>query len=125
MQVKADDKRPFLDFLGEKLEDLQISTRVCRKHTHMEQFLHHELDHSQNIKLGITKHLYDRVRSMSWDVRDREHEFGNISHTKRMWAWIRANREILSSNKEKTCTVVTPYVKGLPEKQRIIRNSIK
>ena len=58
----------FLDTLLRRREDGSLDVSVCRKPTHMDQYLHFESHHPTHVKRGVVRCLHDRARS-----RDHQH----------------------------------------------------
>ena len=64
METENDDKLAFLDIAVSREPDCRLTTSVCRKTTHTDQYLGYDSHHSQSVKRGIVKCLYERAKRL-------------------------------------------------------------
>lgn len=58
-----------------------IRTTVYRTPSHTGQYLHYDFSDLHNVKVEVTKCLYDRARTICSNKWDRQEEFENIRRT--------------------------------------------
>lgn len=67
MEVDTEDQIHFVDVLVCKNSNGTIKTKVYRKPTHTEQYLHFSSNHPHNVKVCVARCLYDRVKNICSD----------------------------------------------------------
>ena len=115
---------PFLDTLLTVEENGTISTKIYRKKTHTDQYLHFNSNHHAGQKLGIVSTLKKRMEIITKEqdkVEEEEHiekAFRSCGYPE--WAVKRKNKEKKKSQLKEDDQVVArvsiPYTKGLSEK---------
>jgi len=65
---------PFLDLLFRRQPDGALSTKVYRKPTHTDQYLHFRSHHPINHKTGVVRTLMDRKETLVSTENDKNKE---------------------------------------------------
>ena len=64
MRTEKDKNLAFLDTAVSREPDGRLTTSICRKPTHTNQYLAYDSHHPQSVKRGIIKCLYERAKRL-------------------------------------------------------------
>lgn len=78
MEKESNRRIPFLDMLVERKE-AELSTKVYRKNTHIDRYIHFKSYHHPRVKSGVISCLKNRAEK----VCDQEHLGAERAHLKR------------------------------------------
>ena len=108
-----------------RLKERCISTSVYRKNTHTGRYLNYFSNHSDLVKLGVARSLYDRAKNICSSTENYRQEIKEISKALRRNGYptkisIQARREHKRNNNFVfTINNSIPYIQGFSE---ILRN---
>ena len=122
MEKEKDGQLPFLDSMLCIEEDRSISTKIYRKKTHTDQYLHFESNHHVRQKVGIVSTLKKRIENITKE-EDKDQEEKHIERAFKAcgypdWA-VKKKKKKAQQSKEEDDTlarVSLPYTKGLSER---------
>ena len=123
-----DNTLPFLDTSVSRDSDGLLTTSVCRKPTHTDQYLAYDSRHLQSVKRGIVKCLYDQAKHLTTKpsvISEEKKHLSSVlvsngypsSFIRKLTKTTRptANKELTQEFKS---TAVLPYIKGVSESLR-------
>ena len=121
IELEEDNQLPFLDTLVCVENDRTISTKIYRKKTHTNQYLHFNSNHHTRQKVGIVSTLKKRLELVTKEEDKKEEEsfledaFGACGYPD--WVTKRKNKENKEKEKHQYAGRVSmPYTKGLSER---------
>jgi len=122
-ETPEENKLPYLDTLVMLQEEGTLKTRVYRKATHTNQYLHFASNHHIKQKMGIVSTLKRRITTHVTDINDKTEEEITINKALRKCGhsdW-NINRKPNQNPQNKTkeepyARVSIPYTKGLSER---------
>ena len=129
IEIEKDNQLPFLDILLTKKEG-KLSTKVYRKKTHTNRYLHSDSHHHPNQKIGIIKTLTIRASKIS-DSHHLEHE---INHLRHVFQHNGYNKHVINKTIHQTLNknnfkrafdipkISLPYIKGTTDRISRILN---
>ena len=121
IELEEDNQLPFLDTLVCVENDRTISTKIYRKKTHTNQYLHFNSNHHTRQKVGIVSTLKKRLELVTKEEDKKEEEsfledaFGACGYPD----WVTKRKRKENKEKEKhqyAGRVSMPYTKGLSER---------
>ena len=123
IEYEENNQMPFLDTLICVEEDRTITTKVYRKQTHTNQYLHFKSNHHTRQKIGIVSTLKKRLDLVTKEEDKKEEEriienaFSACGYPE--WVTKRKNKGNTNKSKEKdqfAGRISMPYTKGLSER---------
>ena len=134
-ELETEGRLAFLDVEILLQDDGSINTKVFRKPTHTDQYLHWESAHHLDHKRSVVRTLLNRARSHITEPAAQEEEIGHIkkvlkANGYRDWIFETPNQSDKNLRKERkdqlntpTPSIGLPYIKGLSEElQRIFKD---
>ena len=121
IEYQENNQLPFLDTLVCVEEDRTVSTKIYRKKTHTNQYLHFNSNHHTRQKVGIVSTLKKRLELITKEV-DKQEEVIVIEEAFKAcgypeWLLQRDSNSKTSKEKEQYLGRVSmPYTKGLSER---------
>ena len=131
-EQKQDGSMPFLDILVTPQEDGILSTRVCRKPTHTDQYLQWNSHHNLACKYSVINTLTHRTKAVCSSFQLLKEELKHLEEALTQCKYPRwAFQKILKRTRkqeekernittQKRCHIVVPYTKGLCESYKSI-----
>ena len=124
MELEQDNTIPFLDVLVER-RSCQFSTKVYRKPTHNDSYLHYRSNHHPRVKSGIVKCLGTRAQRIC-DRKDIDEETTRLKNVFQAIGYPTYKIQSLLTIRHRTIhrrdpgeddrkTLVLPYIPGLSE----------
>jgi hypothetical protein len=132
MKVEVNETLQFLDVLVTK-RGSKLAEKVYRKPTHIGRYLHFQSNHAYHVRRGVAYSLSSRAKVICQDKKNFNNEIKNVRHDLMLKEYPqefvdsvmkppRSNHP--SSDTIYQGTVIIPYVKGISEKLRRVRNRI-
>ena len=121
MEEEEEKKIPFLDAMVMLEEDGSITTKVYRKKTHTNQYLHYQSNHHPRQKIGTVSTLTKRMEIISKEEDRIEEEqtirkaFKSCGYPDWVFKKKKKDQEKKKEN-ESVGRISIPYVKGLSER---------
>jgi hypothetical protein len=130
MEVEAIDTHPFLNILV-MTRGPKLTMKEYRKPTHTGPYPHFKSNHPHYVKRGVVHSSVNRAKVMCQNQKDFNNEITDIRHDLMLNEFLEEFTDSVmkpsrsncpSSDTEYLGTVIIPYVKGISEKFRRIRN---
>ncbi|XP_046550408.1 uncharacterized protein LOC124260192 [Haliotis rubra] len=80
METERDSALPFLDVHVSRDPCKKIQTKVYRKPTHSDQYIHFNSNHPPKTKSGVISTLTKRAKNICSSNHDLEHELNHLQH---------------------------------------------
>ena len=129
MEEEQDLSLPFLDVRVVR-HNHKLYTKVYKKPTHTERYLHYDSHHAKHQKLTVAKTLHDRAKTHNTNKQDQTRETNNIISVLQLNGFPLCQSFPKPKVKHDTTTktyqhyTTIPYIQGVSERIRRILNNV-